>query len=866
MYNYLIDHALRNVWCTPDQDTQSIMQLARLTPKEGVWSRVQIMWREYVLPEPQVRFHVYQIGQIHPLLLGLLTVREKWVTLAQSCNDEKMIVDLFVASGIEFPRTQAWFMVTRDKNLVVAVKAQKSIPVDLGYFDLNMRVYSNAYFNSDRSDPLDDFVRVEGGLMQTKAQILDLQTKFEAYKKLRGQVYAFVNGFKVHTISLLNVKIDDTAEFVYDSSIYKVVDFKIADLKTFESTLDLRTKYLLHVAGKADDNIDYQDDIDVFLIESTANNGHSGVYYHRRAVDAMRNLTHRDYSIPVQNLLSFTLSQTPVKNLNKMYLRFHFRRSGYQRPLVNEHNRIKELYKLKDLDIRKAMLGVDAVVPNWRAATLEASAYTRIMRSPGALTDGKASDNVHVDAKMVEDAYGYNAIAKLIGDTPSNTRIYSGLTLVDMPYGLQSNATVWEYDANGLLLGFYNHVQGSVYACTNKSAKRVEVMSGLAGELVEQFYGTEEVTLDPNLNYRFYTAPIVAGVVGKVWTDVTDSSQYDIVNNKVHWMIDRTKYQTIVRTDARVLAYSFTMQPTDGIFLFTLTNSEKRGTTTSKRVMEILMGELDIFLNGRSLVEGVDYFRVGFQVMIVCKKHMVDVFVKAQRITVRFSGFARADGTVEPRQEAGFVDHGMLSRNRRYDIRDDKVLRIVAGGRLYDRTELEFSEKDSGVYPKSIPNGTPYHIRDIVVPMRSLTPTDTYDLRAKSIVVDQAISDYMTIKLPEPVKSNPNIIPGRYEVVSPFIQKILADLQSKVLDDERIYGHFNDTVVFELCKPYEYLLPFDPTQEEAAVDPNYVVIHPHLSPNVVDMGIYQNRFLARVVKLYSNGLIDLTPFIRVEKY
>ena len=856
MYNYLIDHALKNVWCTPDQDTQSIMQLARLTPKEGVWSRVQIMWREYVLPEPQVRFHVYQIGQIHPLLLGLLTVREKWVTLAKSCNDEKMIVDLFVASGIEFPRTQAWFMVTRDKNLVVAVKAQKSIPVDLGYFDLNMRVYSNAYFNSDRSDPLDDFVRVEGGLMQTRNQIIELQTKFERYQALRGQVYAFVNGMKVHAINLLTVKIDDTAEFVYDSSIYKVMDFKIADLKTFESTLDQRAKYLLHVAGTADDNIDYQDDIDVFLIEPTANNGHSGVYYHRKALDALRNLTHRDYSIPVQNLLSFTLSQTPTKNLNNMYLRLHFRRGGYNRPLVNEHNRIKELYKLKDLDIRKAMLGVDAVVPNWQADTLESAAYAKIMRI----------GDKQITEQLVEDAYGYNAIAKLIGDTPSNTRSYSGLTLVDMPYGLQTNATVWEYDANGLLLGFYNHAQGAVYACTNRTAKRVEVLSGLAGDLVDQFYGDVEITIDPNLNYRFYTAPIVAGVVGKVWTDVTDSSKYDIVNGKVHWMVDRTKYQTIVRTDARVLAYSFTMQPNDGVFLFTLNNSEKRGTVTSKRVMEILMGELDVFLNGRSLVEGVDYFRVGNQIMIICKKHMVNVFTAPQKITVRFSGFCLPSGELAPRQDAGFVDHGMLSRNRRYDIRDDKVLRIIAGGRLYDRTELEFSEDDSGVYPRSIVNGTPYQIRDIVVPMRNLTPTDTYALRERSIAVDQAISDYMTIKLPEPVIENPNIIPERYEVVSPFIQKILSDLQTKVLDDDRLYGHFNDTVVFELCKPYEYLLAFDPTQETSAVDPNYVTIHPHLSPNTVDMGIYQNRFLARVVKLYSNGLIDLAPFIRVEKY
>lgn len=855
-YNFLIDHALRNVWCTPDQDTQSIMQLARLTPKEGVWSRVNVMRREYVLPVPLVRFHVYQIGQIHPMLLGLLVVREQWVTLAQSCNDEKMIIDLFVASGVEFPKTESWFMVTRDKNLIVAVKAQPKLKVDLGARDLFMRVYSNAYFNSDRSDPLDDFVRVEGGTMRNRNQIIALQDRFQYHQRLRGETYAFVNGRKVHAINLLTTKVDDVVEFVYDSSIYKVLDFKIADLRTFSSTLDMRDKYLLHVPGTADDNIDYQDDIDVFLVEPTLNNGHTGVYYHRKALDAMRNLTHRDYSIPVGNLLSFTLSEEPNKNLNDMTLRLHFRRSGWERPLVNEHNRIKELYKLPDLEIRMAMLGLDSVVPNWRADTLESSAYAKIMR-----VDGSA-----VTAALVEEAYGYNAIAKLIGDTPSDTRRYSNMTLVDLPYGLQENANVWEYDASGKLLGGYNHSSGAIYGCTNPSCKRVEVMSGRASMEVEQFYGDTEITLSPDLNYRFYTAPIQNGVVSKTWTDVTGSGKYAVVGDKARWLINPALYKTLVRTDSVVLAYEFTMSPLDNIFYITLVNAEKRNGVSSTRVMEILLGELDIFLNGNSLIEGLDYFRNGNKLIVISKRFVQSVGQVQQKFLVRFSGFSRADGTTEPYMDYGFVEHGLLSHNRRYDIRDDKVLRIVAGGRMYDRSELQFSETDSGVYPKTIVNGTPYQIRDIVVPMRAMTPTDTYTLRARSIAVDKVISDYMTLKLPEPVIENPNVIPDRYEVVSPFVQKLIYDLREGILDDPKFYEHFNDSDVLRICQPYEWLLAFDPTQPNTQVDSRYVVVHPHFSPNVVDLSIYQERFLARAVAVYCNGMVNLSPFIRVEKF
>lgn len=856
MYNFLLDHAMRNVWCTPDQDQQSIVKLARLTPKEGVWTKFTVLWKQYALPEKGVRFHVYQIGQLHPKLMGLLPKRSVWTSFAKTCNDEKMIVDLYTGLGVEFPRTESWFMITKDKNLIVAVKVQPKIGVDLGYNDLFLRVYSNAYFNSLRSDPLNDFIKVRGGTMISQNQILQLQTEFEAARALPGQTYAFVNGYKVAAINLFTTKIDDVAEFVYDSSVLKVVDFDISKLRTFESSLDQRHKYLLHQISSYEDNIEYHDDIDFWLIKPDATGGHRGVYYHRNAPDAVRMLTHRDYSVPVANLMSFTSTQADLQDLKGYYLRLHVRKSGYERPLVNEHNRIKELYKLPDLDIRQAMLGMDSVVPNWRAETLEAADYTKIMRSNGEA----------ITPSMAEGAYGYNAIALLLGNTPTASRVNSGLKVVDVPYGLQTKSTVYEYDAAGLLLGYHNHAIGSIHACSSALASFVEIISGTLGEDVQDFFGDVPITIDPDLNYRFYTAPIEAGIVSKVWSDVTDGTEYAIVNGAVHWMVDRTKFATIVRTDALVLAYQFTMNPQDGLYKFPITHYQTRNGLRGKRTMEIPLGELDLWLNGNSLVEGVDYIRQGVVITVISKRFLVNPMVDDQVFTVRMTGFCRSDLTMEPKLDSGFIEYGMLSHNRRYDIRDDKILRIVADGRVWNRSDLQFSEADSGVYTPSIPNGLPYQIRDIVVPMRGMTITDTYTLRARSVEVDKIISDYMTIKLPEPVKSNPNIIPARYAVVSPFVQKLLFDLKLGILNDPRIFAQFNDATVAEICKPYEYLLRWDPTQEATKVDDRYVIIHPHCLPVTVDLGIYQERFLSRAVNMYCNGLVKLSSFIRVEKF
>lgn len=857
VYNYLIDHALKNVWCTPDQDQQAIVKPARLTPNLGVWGDVTVLRKRIILPEQSVRFHVYQIGQLHPLFMGLFPVREKWTTFASACNAQNLIVDLYANSGVQLPRSQCWYMVTKDRNLIVAVKLLSRIPVNLDTEDLFVRVYSNAYFNSVRSSPLDDFIRVEGGRMDTQAKIIALQTKFEQYKTKPGQVYAFVNGYKVGALNLFTVKEDDYAEFVYDSSIKRVIDFKISDLPTFDSILDLKRKYFLHYAGPGDGEIDYHDDIDVWLVQATPNNGHKGIYYHRNMPDAMRMVTHKDYALSVAYLMGYVNANPEWSDLRDMYIRLHIRRSGYERPLANENNRIKELYKLSDLDLRKAMLGVDSVVPNWRADTLEAADYTKIMRSK----------DTAITELLVQNAYGYNAIAKLVGDTPSFTRDESTLKVIDVPYNLQADATGYEYDADGKLLGYYAHTQGSIYAARNQNCNRIEMIAGVAGEELEEWYGDQPITLNPLHNYRFYTCGNVLGRPDNEWVDVTGEAKYDVVNNQVVWFVDHTQVYTLVRGDGKHLTYKFKVKQADGLIKFTLKQLQKIAGVTSSYLMTLPLGELDIFLNGRSLIENLDYFvRNTSEVVLVNKEYLIDPLNLEQEVTIRFTGFCLKDLTREPPADYGFVQYDMLSHNNRYDIRDDLVLRIVADGKMFDRSALKFSEEHSGVTMTAVRNGAPYAIRDIVVPLRGLTENDTYSMRADSRAIDKLISGYMSDRLPEPTQPDVDIIPERYHVYSPFVQKLLMDLKNGILDDPALYGQYNDTKIFALCKSYEYLLEFDPTQPEQAVDDRWVAIHPHNLNTVVDIGIYQYKFLARAVQLYTNGKVNLSNFIRVETF
>jgi hypothetical protein len=851
-YNILRDHAVKNVWCTPDQDKRLIMKAARLTPINGAWNNFQIAWKRYRLPDTVSRFHIFQIGQLNPMMMGLFDAGDKWEKFSDCCIRQKMIVDIYSGNGIMLPRTETWYRVTENKNLVFAVKEQPKIPVDFNSHDIFFRVYSNAWFASIESDPTLDVVDVRGKLIGDTQDILDLQNAFNTASALPGHCYAFVNGYLRHEISLITAQVGDVCEYVRDSSIYKVIDLKVSDLHTFQSTLDSKFKYLIHYPDAGRSVIDYFDDQDFFVTLKTGNTV-KGVYYHNNQPDAIRQLTHRDYSLPVPYVVGLAAQQAGWQTNPDWSIRIHLRYSGYTRPLVDENNRIKELYKLPDNLVVSAMVGVNALVSNWTADNLESSAYTNIM----------GNTIVGITKQKVEDAYGYNAISKILGDTPKHTRNMSSRKIIDVPYGLLDYSTAYEYDANGHLTEWHHHIHGYRYTAES-NASLVEMVAGVGSTELDDLYGAQSAVLDPNYDYRMYTCPIVAGHPTNAWVDVTGTMAYGVVNNNLTWFTDPVNTYTLVRSNKNFLGYDLITSATDGLIRFSLDQIMTRDGATTTWVMQIPLGELDLFMNGKSLIEGLDFHLNFPEIVVINKSYLAQPPQTAQqRITVRFTGFCDDQLKHNRPTEKGFIYHKLLSENGRFDLRDDKVMRVIVDGSLYHKDELLFAEEDSGVSIQDADNGKPYMLRDIVVPLRNNSVTSTYPLRALSQVIDQRVSDYLTTRIPEPSFSTPNIITERYAVYSPFCCKLIYDLIQGTLNDPTLKQEYNDQDVYRICAPYEYLLKSDPTQANLAPDDRYVMIHPTNLNTVVNINLYHWKFMTRVVRLYLNDKVILSHFVNI---
>ena len=848
--DFLINHAYKNAWCAPEQDRQHIFRPARLSPSIGVRGSIDLIWTRYQLPTQDDWYHVYQVGPVIYENLGLNLKELVWTSASSQMVDESMVIDVYNESGRMVPRARVFFFATPDGNLVVAIR-DTAIIEDFGLEPVFLRFYSNAFFERTKETNPKDNIEYRYTVPVSVDAIAAIAKTWRDINIKPGATYAFVNGWKVQSINVQTVARGDLVEIVRDASVKEILEFSIRDLPVFLSTLDKQQKYLLHQPAKKNAIIDYRDDLDLFLIKRANANNYTGIYYHKNAEDSLRMVTHRDYSIPAHYVSRFTAKNPKWALENELTVQLVIRHSGLERPLIDEAHHIRELYKLSNTAILDAMVGSSATVSVWKVAVLEESMYPAIMRARSGT----------VTRTMVEEAYGYNAISKLLADTPQ--KVVNANRWVELPFGLRDESTVYEYDGNGLLLGWYVNVNVQWYVARNINCKYIEAIAGRGGRKNSTIYG-EDAEVSKVYNYRCYVCDLVNGKPNDKWRDVTgDAAYYTQVGQTVVWGADRKRYYTAIKLDDSFFTYNLDLDYQDGLLRMSLNIEEVRVDGVPYTTLaEIPVGTLELWLNGHPIIEGLDWFMIDKEIVIVNKVWRTRAPITKNQITIRGTGFCNKDMSRAVQAEFGFVEQGWLSRNNRWNLRDDKVIRVTAGGRLFSREDLNWVEDVTGVRTNLVANGAPYQVFEPIVPLRGLTEEDAFTMRQRALAVDREIEDYMTARVPQPKLDGPNLTPGPHVLYSPFISKIMHDLDHGYITDDVIsQPSYNDASVRALCAPYLWLLPYEPTAK--GFDEGYVNVHPHEYYGTFELGIIEYNFLRRVVRIYLKDRLDISQFISI---
>lgn len=903
---YLLGYAVNNSWCDPRRDKQYNIKAHRVTPNDvskgsvGAINYFSNLSTRINLPVTGIRYHVFSVDSVPLDMLNLLNgeydqngtllkygywVRGKWIKFSSSMVSNKVMVDIYAAGGEHIPTSYSYYLLTEEGSMLFCVEQDSNLAVDYNNDYIFLRVYSNTYYRAGNTLGADDVLYVKhykniSGFIPNNgvSEIYDMQTVYNMYAAKSGKVLAWVNGYRVPALSMSTMKSGDTVEMVYDGSIESIRTFTLGDLLGFNSTRDNEGKLILHNDDTSIDKIRFVDDCDIY-VESDVVVYQNNSYYTRRFgyyLDAYRRqnkrqLTHQDYSVSVlginavaDNLKADLESDYPsldgtnsqVLNKNNFKITVTYRKDGISQPVVNNACRLHDLYKLPSADILKAMHGVTATVDIWKAHNLENSAYIR-----------------HLDmyyeqlsTSVLREAFGYNAISKIVGDTPSSVVTTSGV-YIDLAPQLRQNSTAYEYDIDGVLIGSYPHVSGSVYnvqAANNAITKTVEVLSGVGTNQPDIKFGSSNVAITTGWNYRVYVCPKIGGIPNDAWADITNTNNYTVTNNLVNYTGSIPNAYIAVVSDSKFLQLEFDLDSDNGVFTFELAQLEDRGYGYTTKSLTIPYGQMDIIVNGRSLIKDLEYTVDFPRVYIYNSKYLLQpAYTTTQQVLVRCYGFCNSDLSSDLDEDYGFIKHGYLSDNDKFDIRDDKVLRITVDGKLKTMDSVQFSEEHTGVSIMHADNGLPYQVKDIVVPMIGYVDTDTYSLRQASILVDTQTSNFLSSYLPPYDRGDVMVIAQKHKLHSPYFSRVILDMVNDVITESMCVTYVTDQQILDALSGYDPLFSIDPLY---LFDDNlytYVQVDPHAQSTMMTVGAQQYRVLTRLIALYGRSKLILNDHVTI---
>lgn len=888
MTNPLIEHAMLNLWAVPNQDFQHNIELARITPPGGVLREYPLLWDTLTVPEIENKreyFHFYQIGQVPPRLLDILPPTNCWINIEELNKQFNILVDVYSYFGYIVPRDHVWISAIYNKNVVLAIR--NNLKIDYGtnkktnnhgvrvnekfkldHDQLVIRFYSNAWFEDtifteNAVDPKNP-IRYVHKTIKSQSDYDEFKIKVDAIRNEfsdKGLGISYVDGFHVEDFKgYTDGYIGKHLWFMWDESFKFSKRFELRNLSSFISkTKKGGRKYLLVMDGVYDE-IDFYDDIDFYIVNRYSN---KGVYYTRVSdfieQSPINQITHNAYSLKADFIEDYITTHDFLGTIDDVDIIAYVRQGGRKTGIQQTKNRISELYKLPYTDIVDTMINVPAVLKEWRAEELEDSIYNKVIAgSLSTLTENN-----------VVQAYGYNALAHLFAKplvfVKNNGYTAPLIANIADNETKQGNKSVWVYDDNGLMIGYYNeksiNKENRIDKIKYKNASMVEVFNMTISKEGFTVFNNTDVESDKldQYGFRVFTYRIINGKITGL-DDITETKLYTFTSGKrktkskieFKWnLLTQADLLPMVLVLDKMFVYE-TISNNDGVIDFDVSLNNKVNNA-------IVPGVVDVFADGKSLIENVDYWMQYPRIVIVNKEinRITDC-----KIVVRAYGFLNpVENKPWKAIETGFVKNGMMSIDGIYNVRTNKNIRVI-----YDNKLIKLEDGNYGEYllGNNFTDGRPYSISDYVLPLENLfedKSITTYTLYKEVLDFDEKVSAYLTPRLPENKSPTPMVVQTRWQVISPVISTLLYLFSKGYVFDITVNDNFDNEIIDKWFEQFKWLLNFDPAHQQ--VDDNYFKIVPHAGTTNYQITQKEYEILEWVIKLYLHNRVDLTDNVTI---
>jgi hypothetical protein len=856
----LLRYVKDNVWCNPLGDRHSVFKPEKVSRKNGNIGEIRISDGRisYKLPDRTSNWHVYVIGHIPPKVLGMNSLEDMkgvWVPISSVMNMDRMMINTYTKHGVQLPRFDTFIQWTTNKNLIIAVPRLHGL-LDLNGRDFFVRFYANAYFASVKWDK-PTAIETWGRKITSTSDRVQLQNKFTSLKANGyGHVSCIVDGVLIKKPSELTVPIGSWAEVVFDGSVRDIVRVKASEIHAFTSELDSARKFLIHIPKGIGSPIHYKDDIDFILYKKTSTNIQDGVYYHNNVekhqnTPSVRMVTGHDYSLPVSYVEDYVANLPMFNALEDVEMDVVIRHTQKDPVGVTDKNRVNELYRNSDERIIDILTERTMAVPLWTAANLEKSEYNTLMRSRFP-TD---------EVSVIEKGLGYHTLTRVLNEVPRDTRVDASLTMMDIPVASSYNGVNLLYDDDRKLLDIVS-TQNTTTSVVSGTVKLTESFPGKLATIDNNSIQVDIKYADipKSIGYRCYKTDIVNGDPTDNWVLAVEGTDYQINDQgtyqQIEWLISLGSNYVAVVTDEFYDHHQYSFDDSRDYIEFGLPYRHKNRDGGRNDVLTLPPASLRVWLNKRELVPGIDFHYDWPRIVIVNMNHANEMTPRV--VDVLTHGYPEDPTQYTHKGETGFVTYGQVSWNKRYDVHDNRVLYINVGGKLLKRSEVVFDEDYDGIHPVTEMNGLPYCVDTPIITL-PLTSGDPMVLREDDLQTDVIVETYLNDHLPKDSISNPNVIPYKYMVVSPFFNRVMTDLITGEFTTP-IPDDVTDTWLQTVLNPYKYLLHFDPAY--LGFDERFMHIMPHAQTSM-DLTRKQWLMLVRANWLFLNDKVEIHDSLRI---
>lgn len=845
---------LKNIYASPKQDEQFSIQLHRVNKVDRPFIRIAHVYNVVKkLPNAIDFFHVFVIGHIRTKTLNLLSQQKDWFRDVWIRFDEDMVLRNYVPKiyndkGYLYPLRNCYYSFIDENSLVVAIRTDA---IHNNLFDIKsfnyLHLYSNEYFNIGTFSRIDYMYSIA----HSNIQKVQIQEFIEVKERLGGKCLIYVNGMYTEKLSLL-IPDGSVVEVVYDPTIQYTYTHRIDSLRTFSSIKDNRLKYLIF-NNSISDVFYFHDDVEFYVTTSTLLNN-TGVFFYKHKDYVVRNVTDKDYSITTSyiNNTAELLNRLYAGGIDDKQIVLYVRKTARSTSIVHSSLRLHELYKLPyDVQLN-TLLGSAKSIPNLRAENLENSDY---------FSFASEKDITKLTSTLSTNVLGYDAITYYFGYSYASRSLPT--ETIPVPPIYRHGSTVFEYDIIG------RYISNSIttdkdYIPINPAARHVEFVYGTTPSDFGKLYTSNEVILLKHNEYTVLSADFIDTKRITEWVDITlDTSKVNEVNNTLQITEHSTKKIKVIYSN-EINVYGIQVPLTLGALYFPITIQEDRGTGILLHRADIPYLNIEVFLNGYKLVHNLDYF-INFPYISICNKKYIDYTLQQQNVHVRAYGFTLSKYSINKHESSGFINHGVLSRNSVYDIRDDRAFNIYVDGLLRKRSNVRFAENDTQPRIDDVGNGLPYSLKESYMSIKPVTGLNTREFFTKAKATEEVFSTFFTALMPEEKMPSTNVILTKHKLFSPTISKIIHDMLDGNIPAITYTSPYNDVdLVGILDNLYSDLLLLDPVRNLRKTD--IVEIHPHLGNTIVNLNLFQYRFLQNIVRVITtnaSNTINLSGYVSV---